>query len=1641
MLPTSRRVKLNRVAFKHLVAPGLVPRRRRVRKCVDSDRHTHQIPAGPSDPEGSFRRVPRASGGGVCGDYKYRAHKQKTLGKQEQKSRGPEQGRPTVDFMLEGKNTAPEASQKIVVGIDQCPKVTLCDIAQYCDTCNHKCGYVIPDVLKTKVVHCFKQEMRAGFRLSPGCFDHIKKETKKDVHANGEVKNVLETRNLTPHQNNISKSTNLQIFSNHTPCCVPERWTSEGSGSSLLLSDKHIEQEECRTGMKDRKNDQNPGSKCLLTGAGLCRDKRRKLADGVEDGTSPSTSDLESTTKKQTTKTDKEKGQFWTSDNSPEHVQGVGSSSIIGLEVTKNGVSGPHRGECSPELLCQSDEMDTDEPESSFTCQRVRIYKVERASSCARTHISWPFSKRNWTLTAHVGTASQSAEHVDPLLRGYCDSTINQHQSDLSSERTNDVVPASPTDFSTGVTTHHISHQIQTKREDEKCILAQRNGTIQGDQSSYSSVRKDMHFAPPVMEAEESQASLSDETFLSNSSQCGVDTVSLSSLPANDPKTNSSLSTPSPTALGLSDWNTAPNLSPMLSPFLHCGSSRTSVTPSSLTSVSLLDTVRNVELAEDQSTSTLASLPSPAHVVESAEKKPPLDCEESQMTRCHKSDSFPSFASSFSLAHWSDEFFTGRLPPKLEPYYKTRTINHNLTVPEERSLDGVLKENCVDDDFLLPPVLSPVTSPTHDFLTSFLLQSPEGSDEDEEEIHAEPSQHRTLPGVLLPQIVNGNNENFEDDDGQGSKQFESQTSLNESHTPHVREETNHHGTDDEAQVTQVMKKTEQIPADTQMKPTLSLGSQTNSCSSLCSEEDDSGAFSDEGPPPREAVKSPCGITDSERDVSKAEAAEENKQGVLDEFTAYEQDILLVDVSQDDPDLFNNLPQESLLKLGPTRLTEASNTKPGNMVKAQLLRKDRASVDFEQRLTTVMINFHCDSPDISDEGNRRSWRPQSSSSSSSLASRQSISWTAKEKPMTTLRQPDANNNHVNGDLKRSQPIQTVTFQPSQISAPMTKKNGPWNTNLSNMAEFRHQLSNTPQYCRQYFSESMSCGFKMCWFLHVPVDGDEKFCVETVARFTKNPMCLQRAGAVFTGYYQNNPPKAHFSMPVLLSLLWALLRAGMVSDIFSILHVSVAHKILPGHEFVLALFNFVREKGLLGLVPELMQLTFKMAGAGLGLSLDCLDCVKNTPEFQMKNSNISVSGNQKLSTSGSFSEYLNLAHAVVEIELCTKQEDWRRMGEVFRSICQSSQGPNQVKHISGRIAIALLSEGKDKLSLPFAAFAETVCQNEEKGSLNKSFFGRIGVSLMLRYHKTHQWAKGRKVVEVLSNSKVNYSTLKGLFGNEDGASRCYLITVATELFLLSGSVEGALNTLRENTWFVSSCAWPCEPADLESRIHVLIRLAEKSSHRDTLDVLSNLPGLKEPSDLTDNSRYASLFNSHLQVCLDKQTLTVASDTVDFMLSKNLSVDHTMLHVLLHKLGKQNLWLRAREVFRRSLGAGYYPGVSAQPGFLTLIIPCRLGEVELGLTLEMFITVNATVLLHLPENTTSCLSITLKRIQSCESEYLSAGSRLLSAAGIPQPKLIIQYKAVNSSQEQVFTLDISSARFWLRHNHLWANEVWTH
>lgn len=50
--------------------------------------------------------------------------------------------------------------------------------------------------------------------------------------------------------------------------------------------------------------------------------------------------------------------------------------------------------------------------------------------------------------------------------------------------------------------------------------------------------------------------------------------------------------------------------------------------------------------------------------------------------------------------------------------------------------------------------------------------------------------------------------------------------------------------------------------------------------------------------------------------------------------------------------------------------------------------------------------------------------------------------------------------------------------------------------------------------------------------------------------------------------------------------------------------------------------------------------------------------------------------------------------------------------------------------------------------------------------------------------------------MSRLQMEFTMLKGLFSSENGVSRCQLVTIATEFFLNSGSIEGALNMLKGN-----------------------------------------------------------------------------------------------------------------------------------------------------------------------------------------------------------------------------------------------------
>ncbi|MEQ2171260.1 hypothetical protein GOODEAATRI_008882, partial [Goodea atripinnis] len=994
--------------------------------------NTHLNPSGLACSNKCLRRS----------ECKYSSPQQKNLGNQVPKSSSPDSASSPAGYKVYGETT-----DNIVVWINKYPKVTLCDIAAKCNVSSDNCGYILPGDLKNKKMRCFKQEMEAGFRIWPSCSGH----NKHDGEQGAEVKNstsissvqsvnsICQAESLTEQHKHPEEGTDSEALTNPSKRLYNGWMDVDTTALTSVLKDKHTDEQEIRTGVLDQDHPEVPGLGSGLIGSDICRDKRIKLGDGAECSRACSFV-----------------------------LREIGVISKPDLPGHPTETNMQHM---SPDLFSESDEDNTDEPES-FTCQRAKPYFRKLPGSCARTYMAWPFSNSQPRCKADASVPAFSGTSAGLSPRSTSDSiTENQDLPTLSTgENYNKLSDAS------------MVKQVNSSRENRKVS---------------DSVQTNQKTAELSVQSEGSVAHLhSNSVSFTGSGQHGkesaIETGSSSTFPFSCSETGSSTSTTTHSVLSLSAWETGSALSNLSDPSTH-------------------DATRSLS-------GKLSSVP-PSSFLSGKIINPDPD---------------QSLVSSISLRqdlNKNNECLLKRSPPMLEPFDASPFKTNRLL------LCNITRDKHVDTEsgeFLLPPVLSPVTSPYRPIVGRALFQSLSSSEHTEKALNKD----ETPPEFYLAQVVKGNIETSRNFPEHPSKEVESVTSnlstptditafksmsspsnapveadgdIKQTLDDSDSEENSEHG----------KRSSDQVPLDPKIKTTVGSNVLTEGHSSPSSHDEEHASFSEEEEQ-RSVTDEGSSDYNTEGNEGEAGTAEEQQSAILDELTAYEQDILLLDVMQEDPELFENLPEKSLLNLGPVRDTAPPKKNLTSTIKISA-KTDRSPLVFEQRLTPVTVDLHDDAIDLT-------------------------------------------------------------------------------------------------------------------------------------------------GAVFTGYYQNSPPGVYFSMPVLLSLLQALLKAGMVSNVFSVLRVSLAHNIV--------------------------------------------------------------------------------------------QENWKRMGEVYRSICQSSQHPNQVERISGRIAIALLSESKDKVSLPFAAFAET----------------------------------GEK-----------------------------------------------------HNWFLSSCSWPCDPADLESRTNVLRRLAGKTSYRDTLEVLCNLPGVKEPSGL--------------------------------------------------------------------------------------------------------------------------------------------------------------------------------------------------
>lgn len=810
----------------------------------------------------------------------------------------------------------------------QYPKVVLCDIANNGVSLSQDCSYNLPDIFKTKVIRCFKLKMRAVYRFEPSCLKYNTHKNENEAAAKNRqcCPSVQSERSICPswrgteHQR---QCTDAQTFPRPTTCSFPQELTSEGSAAcsaSFSAGEQLHMVGGCVADMGHRGigEDFRPGFP--LTGSDDLTEKRVKLSDNVKEGTLSSTPDFSRNAAAVGSSCgDREETCSWVTNESQSCAKyALGNSTSLGVARNENRFCKeikPCEALTASEMFAQNNNGEMDEPEF-FTCQRVQAYVKKIAFSCARTDIPWPFSNRMQNTALHAVKPVCPAGLIDPPDNSEHPQIRNE--PDTFRNSTNDSLSDAPKCFFSNPALHD-PEQNHGKQDDKR-----------GEGSKMQNIRKNhenlsmcslestnVEPVPHLIVTERSHGgSASDGTDLSA-------ITTSASLPDSTPQTGSAASTPPPSVLGQNDWGSATTLSSLSSPA----------------------TIPALSFQQKEPTSVdLADVSLPSCVVRIVEM-PPFHSEKSQricaapFSPSHSTDSSESCDSLLLLPQDINEHrveLTDAAPPELEPYFHTSPIQPSRT--EDKLSECVLRTNgCQDTAFTLPPILSPVSSPRVASKGGPLAPCQSCSDE-EERIQTATCRHIKSNTCDVSKIVNTTYETSTDNTEEvlpGSKRvsarFTRPVSPRES-GPFVR---NCEDFDRNAEQ-------KQSDGETSEDDIPNPGVRTAHPAEFLRERRSSSSSNDDGS--RAAglsllASSPGGETKQ----TNTKAVSDLWQGVLDEFSAYERDILLIGVTQDDPELFENVPQESLINLGPTRSWETTQTT------APLPRSHGASSALVQRL--------------------------------------------------------------------------------------------------------------------------------------------------------------------------------------------------------------------------------------------------------------------------------------------------------------------------------------------------------------------------------------------------------------------------------------------------------------------------------------------------------------------------------------------------------------------------------------------------------------------------------------------------------------------------------------------------------------------
>ncbi|NWT85646.1 TOPZ1 protein, partial [Lanius ludovicianus] len=391
--------------------------------------------------------------------------------------------------------------------------------------------------------------------------------------------------------------------------------------------------------------------------------------------------------------------------------------------------------------------------------------------------------------------------------------------------------------------------------------------------------------------------------------------------------------------------------------------------------------------------------------------------------------------------------------------------------------------------------------------------------------------------------------------------------------------------------------------------------------------------------------------------------------------------------------------------------------------------------------------------------------------------------------------------------------------------------PWKTE-KNAIQILDGLNLPRKYCRYYFMTSRGCERAKCWFCHVPGQGEEKICMAILRTYIsiKESGLLKRAVQIFVQYYKEVTPGVDFASEVLNDLLLSLLNNCLLQEVFLILNAVTQIKTPVAVDVLLKVFEHVASLNIRNAVPTLISMFCKLVDAGMYLELEHLDyIIKLLHQLQVSSWEMSSVLNIKSRIKERNFEktwIFDFNLAVAEIQHCKEKRDWTKLGALYLNARTGCEHFDDLQKLFLSIAEILSKDAEtDRPGVPFCDFADTVMKNSHHNEVDRLFIGRTGISVMYSYHKVLQWVKGRQVLDKLHELQICFTLLKGLVGATRSASRCQIVNKAAEIFLHSGNLDGATRVLRESEWITDAPLWPCDKMDILNRHNLLCAISHK------------------------------------------------------------------------------------------------------------------------------------------------------------------------------------------------------------------------